>query len=160
MTMKVAIYARISKTNSHQNADNQIEVLKEFANRMNYEIFRIYVDEFSGGTSCRPEFQAMFNDAAKRKFDLVLFWALDRLSREGTRKTIYHLSLLESYGVTFKSYTEQFLDSTGIFKDVIISLLSTLASQERYRISERVKAGLERAAVLVYLRKYNCRLRN
>jgi DNA invertase Pin-like site-specific DNA recombinase len=51
---------------------------------------------------------------------------------------------LESYGVGFKSYSEQYIDSCGIFKDVIISLLSTLARQEKIRISERVKAGLAR----------------
>jgi DNA invertase Pin-like site-specific DNA recombinase len=51
---------------------------------------------------------------------------------------------LESYGVGFKSYTEQYIDSCGIFKDVVISLLSTLAKQEKVRISERVKAGLAR----------------
>lgn len=44
----------------------------------------------------------------------------------------------------FKSYTEQYLDSTGIFKDVIISLLATLAKQEKVRQSERVKACLDR----------------
>ena len=45
----------------------------------------------------------------------------------------------------YKSYTEQYIDSSGIFKDVIIALLSTLAKQERLRISERVHAGLARA---------------
>jgi DNA invertase Pin-like site-specific DNA recombinase len=60
------------------------------------------------------------------------------------------LQQLESYGVQYKSYTEQYLDSSGIFKDVIVSLLATLARQEKIRLSERVKAGLERAR-----RKYN-----
>ena len=53
--------------------------------------------------------------------------------------------MLDDYGVVYKSYTEQYIDSSGIFKDVIISLLSTLAKQERIRISERVKAGLEKS---------------
>jgi DNA invertase Pin-like site-specific DNA recombinase len=48
------------------------------------------------------------------------------------------LQMLEDYGVVYKSYTEQYIDSSGIFKDVIIALLSTLAKQERMRISERV----------------------
>ena len=76
---------------------------------------------------------------------MLLFFALDRLTREGTRKTIYYLQMLEDYGIAYKSYTEQYLDSTGIFKDVIISLLSTLAKQEKIRISERVKAGLDKS---------------
>jgi DNA invertase Pin-like site-specific DNA recombinase len=144
--MKVAIYARISTTNKGQDADNQIQVLREFSKRMDYEIIMEYVDEISGGTSERPAFKRMFTDASKRKFDLVLFWSLDRFSREGTRATIHYMEQLESYGVNFKSYTEQYIDSCGIFKDVVISLLSTLAKQEKIRISERVKAGLARSS--------------
>jgi len=53
--------------------------------------------------------------------------------------------MLDDYNVMYKSYTEQYIDSSGIFKDVIIALLSTLAKQERIRISERVHAGLARA---------------
>ena len=53
--------------------------------------------------------------------------------------------MLDDYGVSYKSFTEQYIDSSGIFKDVIIALLSTLAKQERIRISERVLAGLAKA---------------
>ena len=87
----------------------------------------------------------MMNDASKRKFDIVVFYALDRFTREGTRKTIHYLQILEDYGVAYKSYTEQYINSIQDFKDVIIALLSTLARQERIRISERVHAGLARA---------------
>ena len=52
--------------------------------------------------------------------------------------------MLDDYHVSYKSFTEQYIDSSGIFKDVIIALLSTLAKQEKVRISERVKAGLSR----------------
>ncbi len=143
--MKVAIYARISTTNKGQDADNQIQVLKEYCQRMGYNIYDEYVDEVSGGTSERPSFKKMFADAAKRKFDLILFWSLDRFSREGTRATIRYMEQLEGYGVNFKSYTEQYIDTCGIFKDVLIGLLSTLALQEKLRISDRVKIGLARS---------------
>jgi DNA invertase Pin-like site-specific DNA recombinase len=53
--------------------------------------------------------------------------------------------MLDDYRVSYKSFTEQYIDSSGIFKDVIIALLSTLAKQERIRISERVVAGLAKA---------------
>ena len=144
--MKVAIYARISTSNKSQDADNQILVLREFCLKIGYQIYKEYVDEVSGGTSDRPKFKEMFQDASKRKFDIVLFWSLDRFTREGTRATIKYMEQLESYGVNFKSYTEQYIDSCGIFKDVVISLLSTLAKQEKIRISERVKAGLARTS--------------
>ena len=144
--MRVAIYARISTTNKGQDADNQLQVLREFCLRSNFQIFNEYVDEVSGGTAERPAFKRMFMDASKRKFHLLLFWSLDRFSREGTRPTIQYLERLESCGVNFKSYTEQYIDSCGIFKDVVISLLSTLARQEKVKLGERVKAGLARSS--------------
>jgi len=143
--IKVGIYGRVSTSGKGQDTENQLLVLREFCNSMNYHIVNEYVDEKSGGTDNRPAFKQMFDDASKRKFDVVIFWSLDRFSREGVRKTIHHLERLESYGVTFKSYTEQYLDGTGLFKDAIISLLSCLARQEKVRLSERVLVGLARA---------------
>src|SRR5580692_1160583 len=86
----------------------------------------------------------MFTDASRRKFDLVLFWALDRLSREGVLETLQHLNRLTSYGIGFRSYTEQFFDSCGIFREAVIAIMATLAKQERVKRSERTKAGLAR----------------
>ena len=60
-------------------------------------------------------------------------------------ETLQYLKLLSSHGMSFKSFTEQYLDGTGIFKDAIIGILAALAHQERVRLSERVTAGLERA---------------
>jgi len=75
----------------------------------------------------------------------VLFWSLDRFSREGVLETLQHLQKPTSFNVAFKSFTEQYLDGTGIFRDTVISILAALAKQERVRISERTLAGLERA---------------
>jgi DNA invertase Pin-like site-specific DNA recombinase len=141
--MKIGIYARISKESS--DTENQLALLHAYCEKMNYDIIDEYVETISGGAALRPEFNRMMQDASKRKFDILLFYALDRFSREGTRKTIQYLQMLDDYGVSYKSYTEQYIDSSGIFKDVIIALLSTLAKQERIRVSERVKAGLERS---------------
>ena len=141
--MKIGIYARISKDSS--DTENQLLPLRDYCNKMGYEIHSEYIDIISGGAPSRPEFTRMIKDASKRKFDMCLFYALDRLTREGTRKTIQYLQMLDDYGVSYKSYSEQYIDSSGIFKDVIIALLSTLAKQERIRISERVKAGLEKS---------------
>lgn len=141
--MKVAIYTRISKESS--DSTNQLIVLREYCEKMNHEVITEYVDIVSGASNNKPEFNKMMADASKRKFDMVLFYALDRFTREGTRKTIHYLQTLEDYGIVYKSYSEQYIDSSGIFKDVIIALLSTLAKQERMRISERVKAGLEKS---------------
>jgi DNA invertase Pin-like site-specific DNA recombinase len=87
----------------------------------------------------------MFQDASKRSFDVLLFWSLDRLSRQGVLETLTHLQRLTSYGVGYRSFTEQYLDSCGIFKDAVIGILAVVAKQERVRISERTIAGLATA---------------
>jgi DNA invertase Pin-like site-specific DNA recombinase len=140
--MKIALYARVSTTK--QDNENQLVQLRHFAEKQGWAIVDNYIDQESGSTSDRPEFQRMFADASKRKFDLVLFWSLDRLSREGVLETLQHLNRLTSYGVGFRSYTEQFFDSCGIFKDAIIAIMATLAKQERVKRSERTRAGLAR----------------
>jgi DNA invertase Pin-like site-specific DNA recombinase len=140
--MKIAIYARCSTLK--QDTENQLVQLREFTAKQGWPIFREYVDYESGSKADRAQFQQMFADASKRKFDLVLFWALDRLSREGVLQTLTHLNRLESYGVGFRSFTEPFFDSCGVFKDAVISIMATLAKQERVKRSERTKAGLAR----------------
>jgi DNA invertase Pin-like site-specific DNA recombinase len=98
------------------------------------------------GADGRKQFAAMFDDAAKRKFDIVLFWALDRFSREGMAQTIIHLQRLSSYGVGFHSYTETHLATDNeLVRNILLALLSSLAKVEAQRISERTKAGMARA---------------
>jgi DNA invertase Pin-like site-specific DNA recombinase len=138
--VKIAIYARVST--EKQDNENQLVQLREFAAKQGWNVFAEYVDRESGAKSGRAEFQRMFADASKRKFDLVLFWALDRLSREGVLQTLQHLNRLENHGVGFRSFTEQYFDSCGIFREAVISIMATLAKQERVRRSERTKAGL------------------
>jgi DNA invertase Pin-like site-specific DNA recombinase len=140
--MRIAIYARVSTTK--QENENQLADLHAFAAKQGWQVVDDYVDCESGSKADRAEFQRMFTDASKRRFDLVLFWALDRLSREGVLETLQHLNRLTSYGVGFRSYTEQFFDSCGIFKDAVIAIMATLAKQERIKRSERTKAGLAR----------------
>jgi DNA invertase Pin-like site-specific DNA recombinase len=77
---------------------------------------------------------------------VVLFWSLDRFSREGVTETLNHLQRLTAAGVQFKSFTEQYLDSTGLFREAIIGFLAAIAKQERVRFSERIKAGQARSS--------------
>ena len=133
----------MSTRDKGQDTENHLTQLREFAVKQNWEIYREYVDHASGSTDDREEFQRMFADASKRKFDVLLFWSLDRLSREGVLETLQHLQRLISYGVGWRSYTEQFLDSVGPFRDAVLAILACLAKQERIRISERTRAGLD-----------------
>jgi DNA invertase Pin-like site-specific DNA recombinase len=112
------------------------------------------VDRATGKHSDREQFQRLFADASQRQFDVVLFWSLDRFSREGVRETLNHLERLDSYGVGYRSFTEQYLDSCGIFKDAVLAILAVIAKQERVRLSERTLAGLARAVALAAGRRW------
>src|SRR5262249_16869409 len=136
---------RISTRNHGQDNINQLRQLRAFCQQQGYNIVDEYIDQASGSRSDRPEFKRLFADAAQHRFSLCLFWSLDRLSPEGVLETLRYLERLTSYGIAWKSYTEQYLDSAGVFRDAIISIMATLARQERIKISERTLAGLETA---------------
>jgi DNA invertase Pin-like site-specific DNA recombinase len=135
--LRVACYLRVSTEG--QELDNQRTEILPFIERRGWKLVHAFEDVMSGKKSekDRPGFAAMMKAAHQRKFDILVFWALDRLTREGTRATLNYLQRLESKGVGYVSYQEQWLDSTGPFKDVMISMFATLAKQERAQISER-----------------------
>jgi DNA invertase Pin-like site-specific DNA recombinase len=142
---RVVLYARVSTRDKRQDTLNQLAQLREYCTKQSWTIIYEYVDHASGKSDDRPKFKEMMTAASKHDFDLVLFWSLDRFSREGVLETLQHLQRLTSYGVGWKSYTEQYLDSCGVFRDAVLSILATIAKQERIRLSERTVAGLERA---------------
>ncbi len=140
----IALYARVSTKDKGQSTENQLPELRRFAQACGYTVYKEYVEHESGGTGKRSEFQALFADAHLRRFDLVVFWSLDRFSREGALPTLQYLNQLQGWGVGYKFLTEQYLDSIGLFQEAIVSLLVTLAKQERVRLGERTKAGMAR----------------
>ena len=128
-----------------QETLNQLAVLRQYAQTSGHEVVIEYVDEgFTGKNANRPAFQQMLKAARNREFDLLLFWSLDRLSREGARETLNHLEWLTAHGVAWRSHTETYLDSCGPLKEAVISIMACIAKQERIKISERTKAGLAR----------------
>src|SRR5579862_8875092 len=146
--IRIAIYARVSTSDKGQDTENQLRELRQFVSNKASEgwtLAREYVDRASGKSANRSEFQRLFRDAAERRFDLVLFWSLDRFTREGALETLQHLQRLTSNGVDWWSFREEYLRSIGPFRDAVLSILATIAKQERVRMSERVKAGLDRA---------------
>jgi DNA invertase Pin-like site-specific DNA recombinase len=144
---KVAIYARVSTSDGGQTPDNQLLGLRTFAESQGWPVAVEYVDLESGAKSDRPHFRALMEAAAQRQFDIVLFWSLDRLSREGLLPTLQYLNRLGNYGVRWRSFTEPYLDTTAPFGEAIVAVLAAVAKQERLRLVERVQAGLARARV-------------
>jgi len=171
--MRVAIYARVSKERcprdgcghlysehvmgagcAHQRCkcpeyegqdpENQLIELRRYAIAQKWEIVE-YVDRATGKNSDREALQLIFHDASQRKFDVLLVWALDRLSREGIWETFEHIRRLRGFGVEFESYTEAHFRTTGPAGELMIAIAAWIAKQERLRISDRTKAGLARA---------------
>jgi DNA invertase Pin-like site-specific DNA recombinase len=146
--MRIALYARVSTRDKGQDYENQLRELRAFVGRKAGEAWVLaheYVDRASAKTADRPAFKQLFEAASRKEFDLVLFWSLDRFSREGVLETLQHLQRLSSHGVEWFSYREDYLRSTGVFREAVLAILATIAKQERIRLSERVHAGLSRA---------------
>jgi DNA invertase Pin-like site-specific DNA recombinase len=147
--MRTAIYARVSTTDKGQDTENQIHALRAWCEREGYEVVEVYEDYESGtkGRRERHRFDQMFNDAKAGRFKLVVFWSLDRFSRQGIAATIDYLRILELHGVGFRSYTEHFLDTSNeLVRHILIGVMGYFAQMEAKKISERTKAGLARAA--------------
>jgi DNA invertase Pin-like site-specific DNA recombinase len=148
MAMRVAIYARVSTDDKGQDPENQLRQLREWCGRMGYPVLCEYVEHENGGKGVeyRKQLGAMFAGAARREFDLLLVWSLDRFSREGMAATVAHLQRLASHGVAFRSFTEEHLSTENeLVRNILLATLSSLAKLEREKISQRTKAGLERA---------------
>jgi DNA invertase Pin-like site-specific DNA recombinase len=128
-------------------ASQPTEQLRQFADRQGWAIVAEHVDTVTGsGKKSRPQFDRMMLAASQKKSEVLLFWALDRLSREGIVKTLGHLEQLRMWGVGWRSYFQPFLDTGNeMTNGIVLSVLSAVAQQERITLSERTKAGLQRA---------------
>ena len=143
----VVLYARVSTKDKDQDPQNQLLQLQAFCDSKKWKVAQVYQDhESAGGGKIREAYTRLFQDAAKpgRKWDLLLFWSLDRFSREGVYETLHKLTELDRMGVRFLSLQEQYLDTLGPFRDAVVAILAAVAKLERTRISERVKAGMAR----------------
>jgi len=110
---RVAIYARVSTDDTGQDPGKPAPVAAGLVRRMGYPAIREYVEHENGGKGIeyRKQLSAMFTGAARREFDLLLGWSLDRFSREGMAATVGYLQRLSSHGVAFRSYTEERLST-------------------------------------------------
>ena len=145
---RAAIYARVSADDKGQTPDNQLLQLRAWCERMGYPVVREYVEHENGGKGIeyRKQLAAMFAGAARREFDLLLVWSLDRFSREGMATTVGYLQRLTSHSVAFRSLTEEHLSTENeLVRNILLATLASLAKLEREKISQRTKAGLERA---------------
>lgn len=141
--MKVALYARVSTADKEQMPENQLRVLRQFAEAHGHEIYSEYVDHRSGKDANRPDFQRMMTDARYRKFDLIMVTKLDRIMRS-TKNLLNVLEDLDRWGVAFQC-TQQPIETNSAVGRLMITIIGAMAEFERELISERVKDGMERA---------------
>ncbi len=146
LIMIAAIYSRKSKfTGKGESIENQIQLCKEYAKLQlrdnNITEFLIYEDEgFSGGNTKRPEFQKLMEDAKLKKFDVLICYRLDRISRNVSDFSST-LESLQNYGIDFISIREQFDTSTPMGR-AMIYIASVFAQLERETIAERVRDNM------------------
>ena len=143
--VKVALYARVSTSDKDQNPETQLVHLRDFCSAQSWEIHKEYVDTASAlDLAHRTAWSQLLDDAAKRKFKIVLVFKLDRAFRS-VKHLHDTLSTWEALGISFRSIREQFETSTALGR-LLMNLLAALAEFELELIRERVKAGMDRAA--------------
>jgi DNA invertase Pin-like site-specific DNA recombinase len=144
MRRRVALYTRVST--DHQTTANQERELRAIADRTGCEIVQIYRDEgISGakGREMRPAFDALCKDAARRQFDMVMAWSVDRLGRS-LQDLVEFLSELHALKIDLFLH-QQGLDTTTPAGKAMYQMMGVFAEFERAMIRERVNAGLARA---------------
>jgi DNA invertase Pin-like site-specific DNA recombinase len=144
--VNVAIYSRKSKfTGKGESIENQVQMCKDYLLKLNKNDdiynFLIYEDEgFSGSNTNRPEFQKLMKDASLKKFDILICYRLDRISRNVADFSTT-LETLQRYDVNFISIKEQFDTSSPIGR-AMIYIASVFAQLERETIAERVRDNM------------------
>ncbi len=141
---RVAIYARVSTDG--QTTDNQLRELQAVAERHGWQVAETFIDQGIGGAkgrNGRPALDAMLKDIARREFDLVAAWSVDRLGRS-LQDLVGFLGELQAKGVDLYLH-QQGVDTTTPAGKMLFQMLGVFAEFERAMIQERVKAGLARA---------------
>ncbi len=147
--MKAAVYSRKSKfTGKGESIENQIQLCKEHGMKhlgLTEDDFIIYEDEgFSGGNTNRPQFLKLIKDARAKKFDILICYRLDRISRNVSDFSQL-IKELNKYNVNFISIREQF-DTTTPMGRAMMYIASVFSQLERETIAERIKDNMMQLA--------------
>jgi DNA invertase Pin-like site-specific DNA recombinase len=142
--VKVALYARVSKSDETQNPENQFIRLRKYAQDQGYEVYEEYVDKASGADPNRPALDKLLDDAKGHRFKIVLTVKLDRIARSIINFYTF-LNQLKSAKVDFQCIDQPDISTTSSTGKLLMALLGAIAEFERDLIRERVNAGLARA---------------
>jgi putative DNA-invertase from lambdoid prophage Rac len=142
--MKAALWLRVST--QEQETANQLPQMERVIQARSLVVVRKW--EFDGSAwkgDNRPELMEMLRAARDRQFDTLVIWSLDRLTRQGPLDALQIIHELARAGVTVVSCQEPWLETSGVMRDLLISLTGWVAEFESKRHSERVRAGIEQA---------------
>jgi site-specific DNA recombinase len=145
--MRIATYSRISTDEEHQpySLEAQAQRLAAYIqSQEGWRLVRRFTDQTSGATLERPGLQRALREAQAKRFDLLLVYRVDRLSRS-VRGLAQLLEQLDQAGVLFRSASEPF-DTSSSAGRMMVQMLGVFAEFERATIVERVIAGMERKA--------------
>lgn len=141
--MRAALYCRVSTED--QNLDNQLVTLQTWALALDLEVVMVYAEKESAWQAGHQvELKRLLQDADRRQFDVVLVWALDRLTREGALRILGIVDRLKTAGVRLYSHQETWTMAPAGIEDVLYSITAWVAQFESKRRSERTKYGIER----------------
>lgn len=145
MRTRVALYLRVSTTNHGQTTDNQRRELVAVGERLGWDVVQVFEDKISGskGREARPGLDALLKGVARRSFDMVAAWSVDRLGRS-LQDLVVILSELHARKCDLYLHTNG-LDTSTPAGRAMFGMLSVFAELERSLIQERIKAGLARA---------------
>jgi len=141
---RAAIYVRVST--DRQTVENQLRELRQIAERRGWEVVKEYDDAgISGakGRDDRPGLDEMLKDAQRRRFDVVMAWAIDRVGRS-LIDLLGTIQQLESCGVDLY-LDQQAIDTTTPTGRLMFQVTGAFAEFERSMIRQRIRAGLKRA---------------
>jgi len=142
--MRTVLYCRVSTADRGQTIETQLHALREFCKARGWTIAKEYSDVgVSGSKERRPQLDQLMKDAAKRKFDCVAVFRLDRFGRS-TRHLLNAVAEFDSLGVAFVSLSDSWDTSTPAGK-LLFTVVSAMGEFERSILMERVNAGIRRA---------------
>jgi site-specific DNA recombinase len=148
--IKVAIYKRVSTLDQAREGyslDAQERALRAYCADHKYEVYDVYADEGISGKDIthRPEMKRLLDDADAEAYDIILIWALSRLTRSVS--DLYNTwECISKRGIGLISYTESFDTSTPTGR-AMMGLLGVFAQMEREITAERVAAAMEERAM-------------
>ncbi len=141
--MKAAIWSRVSTT--EQETENRVLQLQALAQHRGLEVAQVYrLEESAWKGAHLTALAQVYKDARLGKFQVLLVWALDRLSREGPLATLEIVHRLGQYGVQVLSLQEPWVEVSGELRDLLLAIAGWVARMESQRRSERTRAGLAR----------------